>query len=86
MSPKKPFVLSVNFQSYCEDVFGTEFAPPAWMFVLTVVEKAALILNASANFVYYCLTGSQFRHRYQTERRVNTKYMLPTSILYVVFT
>lgn len=48
---------------FCKDVFGTRFVPPPWFFITTCVEKILLILNASANFLYYCFSGREFRNR-----------------------
>ena len=40
------------------------FSTPKWKICLTrYVEKVCLILNASLNFVYYCLSGRELRGR-----------------------
>lgn len=49
--------LSMEF---LEDV---DFRAPSWTFYLRYLEKVCLILNASLNFVYYCLSGRELRGR-----------------------
>lgn len=34
------------------------------MFIMTSIEKVLLIINASANFIYYCFSGREFRNRF----------------------
>ena len=38
-----------------------KYIRPSWTIVLTCIEKILLILNSSANFVYYCFAGREFR-------------------------
>ena len=46
----------------CLKVAGTgKYIRPGWTIVLTCIEKILLILNSSANFVYYCFAGREFR-------------------------
>ena len=44
-------------QGRCQLQFQRQFIPPQWYYITTYVEKILLILNASANFVYYCFSG-----------------------------
>lgn len=44
--------------------YSMAFSPPIWFYALTFVEKILLVLNASANFVYYCFSGREFRNRF----------------------
>ena len=47
-----------------ENHLAVSFTEPRWKFVLArYVEKICLILNASLNFVYYCLSGRELRGR-----------------------
>ena len=46
-------------QGRCRDLFQRQFIPPQWYFLTTYLEKILLILNASANFVYYCFSGNR---------------------------
>ena len=44
-----------------------KYSRPRWTFILGCIEKVLLILNASANFLYYCFAGREFRRQfYQT--------------------
>ncbi|TRY74638.1 hypothetical protein TCAL_15614, partial [Tigriopus californicus] len=49
---------------YCQSTFDVPFVPPPWMFIMTSIEKVLLIINASANFIYYCFSGREFRNRF----------------------
>ena len=48
----------------CLRDYNATFVPPAWMFVTISIEKVLLIFNASANFIYYCFSGREFRNRF----------------------
>ena len=49
-----------------------KYIRPSWTIVLTCIEKILLILNSSANFVYYCFAGREFRRLFVI-RFVTTK-------------
>jgi hypothetical protein len=47
----------------CKTMFAKHYYQPAWVIILSCVEKFTLILNSSINFVYYCLAGKAFRQQ-----------------------
>ena len=46
-------------QARCSDKYGRGFVPPHWIYITMYVEKILLMLNASANFLYYCFSGKE---------------------------
>ena len=38
-----------------------QYIRPSWTIALTCIEKIFLIFNSSANFIFYCFAGREFR-------------------------
>ncbi|CAB4066113.1 unnamed protein product [Lepeophtheirus salmonis] len=51
-------------ETICHKKYMSKFNPPVIILIATSVEKILLILNSSANFVYYCFSGNRFRNQF----------------------
>lgn len=59
----------------CVHDFGTSWNLPRWGRFVNEVSNALLILNSSANFVYYCLVGQAFRQHLLEMLKRNTQFV-----------